>query len=127
MTHVESEIEKKVSKIVAETENKISEINNRMNLAEKEANHKIASIENEIVIIRESAYAKSRLCTHKSITDRQNKLIELNKVKLIPQKEIENYLSNLKNSQKTVYYQSIEQYLKTKDELLKAAAKAVSR
>lgn len=34
-----------------------------MNLAEKEANQKIASIENEIVIIRESAYSKSKVCT----------------------------------------------------------------
>lgn len=59
--------------------------------------------------------------------DRQKKLIELNKIKLIPQKELENYLSNLKNSQKTVYYESIEQYLKTKGELLKAAAKLIPR
>lgn len=48
----ESEIEKKVSKIQAETETLISDINNKMNLAEKEAFLKIYSIENEIVVIK---------------------------------------------------------------------------
>jgi hypothetical protein len=51
-----------VSRIVAETENKISEISNKMNLAEKEANHKIAAIQNEIVILREAAYSKAAVC-----------------------------------------------------------------
>ena len=59
----ESEIEKKISKIQAETENKISEINNHINLAEKEANKEIASIENSIVVIKETALAKSQKCT----------------------------------------------------------------
>jgi hypothetical protein len=49
---IESEIEKKISKIFAETENKISEINNHINLAEKEANRQIASVENNIVVIK---------------------------------------------------------------------------
>lgn len=60
----ESEIEKKISKIQAETENKISEINNKINLAEKEANKEIASIENSIVVIKETALAKSQKCIH---------------------------------------------------------------
>ncbi len=61
---LESEIEKRISKIKAETENMISEINNKMNLAEKEANQKIASIENEIVVIMESAHAKGKICSY---------------------------------------------------------------
>lgn len=61
---LESEIEKRLSKIKAETENMISQINNKMNLAEKEANQKIASIENEIVVIMESAHAKGKICSY---------------------------------------------------------------
>jgi len=58
--------------------------------------------------------------------DRQQKLIELNKKRLIPQKELENYLKNLKQAQKTVYHSSLEGYLKTKDELLKSAGITLS-
>lgn len=43
--------------------------------------------------------------------DRQQKLIELNKKRLIPQKELENYLKNLKSAKKIVYQKSIESYL----------------
>jgi hypothetical protein len=53
--------------------------------------------------------------------DRQNKLIELNKKKLIPEKEMDNYLNNLKSASKTVYSKDIESYLNTKNELLKPA------
>jgi ribosome biogenesis GTPase A len=48
-------------------------------------------------------------------------LIELNKKRLIPQKELENYLKNLKNAHKTIYQRSIEDYLATKHALLKSA------
>lgn len=60
---LESEIEKKISRIQAETQNKISEISNHINLAEKEANKDIATIENTIVVLKETAYAKSQRCT----------------------------------------------------------------
>ena len=40
----------------------ISEINNKINLVEKESNQKIANIENEIVVLKETAYAKSKIC-----------------------------------------------------------------
>jgi len=49
--------------VSAETENIISEISNRINFATKEANQKIASIENEIITLREAAHAKGKLCT----------------------------------------------------------------
>lgn len=57
--------------------------------------------------------------------DRQNKLIELNKKKLIPEKELDNYLNNLKMSSKTVYSKNIESYLGTKNQLLKSAKMSV--
>jgi hypothetical protein len=60
---LESEIEKKISRIQAETQNKISEISNHINLAEKEANKDIATIENTIVVLKETAHAKSQRCT----------------------------------------------------------------
>lgn len=56
-----------------------------------------------------------------SCLDRQQKLIELNKKRLIPQKELENYLKNIKNSHKVVYQKNIESYLNTKNELLQSA------
>ena len=52
MGEAESQIEKKLSKIRAETEQKIAEINNKMLLAEKEANKEIALVENQIVVIK---------------------------------------------------------------------------
>ena len=64
--------------------------------------------------MKEGAYAKAQLY-------RQNKLIDLNEKKLIPQKELANYLSNLKNSHKTIYYKNIESYLASKNTLLKHA------
>jgi hypothetical protein len=53
--------------------------------------------------------------------DRQQKLIELNKKRLIPQKELENYLKNIKSSPKVVYQKNIESYLETKNSLLRSA------
>lgn len=58
---------------------------------------------------------------HFIYVDRQQKLIELNKMRLIPQKELANYLSNLKASSKTIYQKDIESYLDTKKSLLKSA------
>ena len=52
-----------MSKIRAETEQKIADINNRMLLAEKESNKEVALINNQIVVIREAAKAKSAKCT----------------------------------------------------------------
>lgn len=46
-----------------------------------------------------------------SIKDRQEKLIELNQKKLIPENELANSLLNIKNSQKSVYSMSIASYL----------------
>ena len=54
-----------------------------------------------------------------SILDRQNKLIELNRQKLIPQKLLANSFINIKNANKTVYSQSLEAYLDTANKLLK--------
>jgi hypothetical protein len=42
-------------------------------------------------------------------------------MRLIPQKELANYLNNLKNSPKTIYQKDIESYLETKKSLLKTA------
>ncbi len=64
----------------------ISQINDKINLAEKESNQTIANIENEIVVLKETAIAKSKICNYSNNKDRQNKLIELNKKKLIPEK-----------------------------------------
>lgn len=52
-----------MSKVRAETDNKISEVGNKMNLAEKEANYKIAAIENEGIILRQAAHSKATICT----------------------------------------------------------------
>jgi hypothetical protein len=93
--------------VTAETSNIISEISNRINFATKEANQKIASIENEIVTLREAAYAKAKLCKIETMVDRQGKMIELNKQKLIPQKVLANTLTNIKNANKTVYSKSL--------------------
>ena len=56
-----------MSKIRAETEQKIADINNRMLLAEKESNKEVALINNQIVVIREAAKAKSAKCTMMNI------------------------------------------------------------
>ncbi len=104
LSEKESEIEKKLSKIRAETESKVAEITNKMNLLEKEANKKVADIDNKIVVIKEAAYAKAKKF-------RQEKLIELNEIRLIPEKELENMLTNIKNSQKTIYHSTLESYL----------------
>ncbi len=75
-----------------------------MNLLEKEANQKVAAIDNKIIVIKEAAYAKAKKY-------RQEKLIELNEKRLIPQKELENMLSNIKNAHKTIYQSNLQQYL----------------
>ena len=52
------------------------------------------------------------LCREVIVNEKPNyELIELNKKRLIPQKELENYLKNLKYSKKIVYQKSIESYL----------------
>ena len=43
--------------------------------------------------------------------DRQEKLIELNKKKLIPENELANLLRNIKESKKMVYTNTIGDYL----------------
>ena len=112
LSEKESEIEKKLSKIKAETESKVAEITNKMNLLEKEANKKVADIDNKIVVIKEAAYAKAKKY-------RQEKLIELNEKRLIPEKELENMLTNIKNSQKTIYQSTLESYLQSGLNLVK--------
>ena len=118
MGEAESQIEKKLSKIRAETEQKIAEINNKMLLAEKEANKEIALVENQIVVIKEASKAKSAKCTLLRSIDRQQKMIELNKKRLIPEKELANVLTNLKATNKTVYQSSLREYLATAKHLL---------
>ena len=83
-----------------------------MNLLEKEANKKVADIDNKIVVIKEAAYAKAKKY-------RQEKLIELNEKRLIPEKELENMLTNIKNSQKTIYQSTLESYLQSGLNLVK--------
>lgn len=72
-------------------------------------------------MMKEKAHAKSKLCNINLILDRQNKFIELNKLKLVPEKELENSLNNLKYASKTVYIKDVESYLNTKHILLKQA------
>lgn len=48
-------------------------------------------------------------------------MIELNKKKLIPEKELDNVLKNLKNAHKTVYHKSLKGYLDSKKDLLTSA------
>jgi hypothetical protein len=62
-------------------------------------------------VIKETAYAKAQKCTVLVTLDRQQKLIELNHKRLIPQKELANYLINIKNSPKTIYQKDVESYL----------------
>ena len=83
-----------------------------MNLLEKEANKKVADIDNKIVVIKEAAYAKANKY-------RQQKLIELNERRLIPQKELENMLTNIKNAPKTIYQSNLESYLQSGLNLVK--------
>lgn len=49
----------------------MSEINNKILLAEREANKKISSIDNEIMVLQETAYAKGKKCKFVYKTDRQ--------------------------------------------------------
>ena len=69
------------------------------------------------MIIKETAYAKAKKY-------RQEKLIELNKKRLIPEKEIENLLKNIKNSAKTVYASSMESYLQDAKNIVDKRLKA---
>ncbi len=46
-------------------------------------------------------------------------MIELNEKRLIPQKELENMLTNIKNAPKTIYQSTLEAYLKTGLNLVK--------
>lgn len=58
----EAETEKLVSKLKAETENKVAEIVNRKSLAEKEAFKTMQEIENKILTVREEAKADAIKC-----------------------------------------------------------------
>ena len=49
---------------------------------------------------------------------RQEKLIELNKKRLIPQKLIESILINLKDTHKNIYHSSLPEYLDWIEELV---------
>ena len=108
----ESEIDKKISKIRAETEIKIAEINNKIKLAEKEANQNIEMLENEIVVLKETAHAKAKRYS-------QQKMIDLNEKRLVPEKQLANWLENVKAAHKKVYSESILTYLKESETLIK--------
>lgn len=50
--------------------------------------------------------------------DRQEKLVQLNALRLTPQKQLETILVHLKEANKTVYQADLEGYLKSADGLL---------
>lgn len=51
-------------------------------------------------------------------SDRQEKLIQLNKKRLIPQKQVESLLVNLKATPKNIYESSLPEYLSSIDQLV---------
>ena len=70
----EAETEKLVSKLKAETENKVAEITNKKSLAEKEAFKTMQEIENKILTVREEAKAEAIKCNNWLIQTERRKI-----------------------------------------------------
>jgi hypothetical protein len=55
--------------------------------------------------------------------DRQEKMIELNQKRLIPEKQIANWLTNIKNTNKHIYEDSISAYIEEANKIGKKQKK----
>jgi hypothetical protein len=55
--------------------------------------------------------------------DRQEKMIELNQKRLIPEKQIANWLNNIKNTKKHIYEDSIATYIEEANQVGKKLKK----
>jgi len=60
---------------------------------------------------RAGALAEGKRCNDRAYADRQEKLIELNKKRLTPQKQLQALLANLKDTPKNIYEESLPTYL----------------
>ena len=63
----------------------------------------------------------------RSYIDRQEKLIELNRKRLIPQKLVQNILENLKATPKNIYEESLQEYLAGIDQLIPTTVQKTSK
>lgn len=62
-TDIESQIQKKIAKIDAETISIIQKIENKMSLLTQNTSQQIQEIENEIVKLKAAAYASAKKCS----------------------------------------------------------------
>jgi len=61
-TNTESQIQKKIAKIDAETISIIQKIDNKMSLLAQNTSQQVQEIENEIVKLKAAAYASAKKC-----------------------------------------------------------------